>query len=93
LREVRKSLREGGVLRVIAEYGHSLIVAFLDAEDRPILPTNVERMSNDLAEVLVLVLKRRGAALSPKEKSSGTFDWQLDDDTLEHRHSVTFNGL
>ncbi len=94
MQELRDALRRVGVVRVVANYEkNSLLVAFLNSQEIPMLPPEPDKTSEDLGNLLALIIKRRCPEGTPRQVHSGTFNWHLGDDTLVHRHTVTFRGL
>ena len=94
MEELRVALRKIGVVRVVASYErNSILVAFLNAQEIPILPREPDKVSEELGRLLGVIVKRRCPADTPQQATSGTFDWHLDNDTLLHRHTVIFRGL
>ncbi len=94
LQELRDALRKVGVVRVVATYEkNALLVAFLNSQDIPILVPDIDTVADELARVLAIVVRRRCPDGTPRQANSGSFNWDLVEDVLTQKHTVTFKGL
>ncbi len=94
LDELRGTLRKAGVTRVVAAYEkNSLTVAFLNSQEIPMMPPDIDKVADELARLLALVIRRRCPEGTPHQNNSGTFNWHLVDDALVHKQIVTFRGI
>jgi hypothetical protein len=94
LQELRGTLRKVGVVRVLAAYEkNSLTVAFLNSQEVPMLVPDLDAVADELARLLAIVIRRRCPEGPPHQRNSGSFDWQLVEDVLLHKQTVTYRGL
>jgi hypothetical protein len=94
LQELRDALRKVGVVRVVATYEkNALLVAFLNSQETPILLPDIDTVADELARLLAIVVRRRCPEGTPRQAHTGSFNWDLVEDVLTHKHTVTFKGL
>jgi hypothetical protein len=95
LPDVVRTLRNGGVVRVVATYGGAFCgMAFLNKEADAIHPPCWPAMAREIVQVFEsLVIKRSPIKGGTYHEMRGTFKWDLSRDTLTHEHTVVHHGL
>jgi len=94
LQELCGMLRKVGVVRVLAAYEkNSLTVAFLNSQEIPMLVPDMDAVADELVRLLAIIVRRRCPEGPPYQRNSGSFDWQLVEDVLLHKQTVTYRGI
>ena len=91
---ILRALQNHGVTSMIAAYNGALLgVIFLGKKGEMILPPNCSSLSLQIVRVLHPILKSRYPNVATDHTLSGTFFWDLKEDTLEHQHVTVHEGL
>jgi hypothetical protein len=88
-------LRNSGIKLVVANYRGTVCgLLFAGSTDAPVLPEDaVASTARDIARVLLEIATKRYPTALEDGNSTGRFEWNLAEDTLEHQHTITHRGL